>query len=181
MIVLGHSQRRRDMQKIVTLSNGTEVECQAVSVYLAIDVAHRLKIVEPIAPEKNIFPGSAEKIAYGEDDDAPEWLAYKVKLADYEDKNDQFTRSFHWYAGVIRWKLPGSKKFVSTPPKDWTMPPIVQDLNMFTPALDPRRIAYIKYELLVNAENLNAVFDVIYGGTLLSSTEVDDAVNSFPN
>ena len=169
------------MQKIVTLSNGTEVDCQAVSVYLAIDVAHRLKIVEPIAPEKSIMPGSAEKIAYDKDDDAPEWLEYKAELADYEDKNDQFVRTFHWYAGVTRWKLPDSKKFVSTPPKDWTMPSIVQDLNMFTPALDPRRIAYIKYELLVNTADMNAVFDVIYGGTLLSSTEVDDAVNSFPN
>jgi len=169
------------MQKIVTLSNGTEVDCQTVSVYLAIDVAHRLKIVEPEAPQKSIMPGSAEKIDYDKSDDAPEWLAYKAELADYEDKNDQFARTFHWYAGVTRWKLPDSKKFVSTPPKDWVMPPIVQDLSMFTPALDPRRIAYIKYELLVNAADLNAVFDVIYGGTLLSSTEVDDAVNSFPN
>ena len=169
------------MQKVVTLSNETEVECQTVSVYLAIDVAHKLGIVEPEMPEKSILPGSAEKIAYEDDDDAPEWLTYKVKLAEYEERNDQFARTFHWYTGVTRWKLAGSKKFVSTPPKDWTMPPIVQDLRMFTPSLDPRRVAYIKYELLANAADLNAVFDVIYGGTLLSSAEVDDAVNSFPN
>jgi len=169
------------MQKIVTLSNGTEIECQPVSVYLAIDVAHVLGIVMPEAPEKSIMPGSAEKIAYEKDDDAPEWLAYKVKLAEYEERNDRFARSFPWYTGVIRWKLPGSKKFVSTPPKDWTMPPIVQSLNMFTLALDPERVAYIKYELLANSADLNAVFNVIHEGRLLSSTEVDDAVNSFPN
>ena len=169
------------MQKIVTLSNGTEVECQQVSVYLAIDVARKLRIIEPVAPEKSIIPGGAEKIAYEEDNDAPEWLAYKIKLADYNERNEQFAQTFHWDTGVTRWKLAGSKKFVSDPPKNWTMPPIVQSLEMFTPSLNPRRVAYIKYELLANVADLNAVFDVIYGGTLLSSTEVDDAVNSFPN
>ena len=169
------------MQRIVTLSNGTEVECQPVSVYLAIDVARVLGIVEPEAPEKSIILGGPEKIAYEENDDAPEWLEYKVELAEYEKKNDRFARSFPWHTGVTQWKLSGSKKFVKSPPKDWTMPPIVWDLKLFTPSLDPRRVAYIKYELLANADDLNAVFSVIHEGRLLASTEVDDAVNSFPN
>ena len=169
------------MQRIVTLSNGTEVECQPVSVYLAIDVARVLGIVGPEAPEKSIIPGGPEKIAYQDDDDAPEWLAYKIELMVYEARNNRFARSFHWHTGVIQWKLAGSKKFVKSPPKDWTMPPIVNELKMFTPSLDARRVAYIKYELLANADDLNVVFSVIHEGRLLASTEVDDAVNSFPN
>ena len=169
------------MKRIVILSNGAEVECQPVSIYLAIDVQRVLGIVEPEAPEKSLIPGGAEKIAYQDDDDAPEWLAYKVELADYEVRNERFARSFSWHTGVTQWKLSGSKKFVKSPPKDWDMPSIVWDLKMFTPSLDPRRVAYIKYELLAEVEDLNAVFSVIHEGRLLSSDEVDDAVNSFPN
>ena len=169
------------MKEIVTLSDGTEVECSPVSVYLAIDVASMLGIAEPERPTKDLGGAakSTEQIPYEEDDDDPKWIAYKAALAEYEKKDGQFSRSFHWATGVIRWKLAGTKKFVNAPPKGWTVPPIVESIEMFSPELDPRRVAYIKYELLVNTADANAVAEVVYGGVLLSSAEVDDAVKSF--
>ena len=169
------------MKEIVTLSDGTEVECQAVSVYMAIDVANVLGIVEPEKPMKALggIIKSSEKVAYAEDSTEPEWLQYKAAMVEYVQRNERFSRSFHWHTGVVRWKLAGTKKFVSAPPKNWAMPPIVESVQMFSPELDPRRVAYIKYELLVNTADLNTVLEVVYGGALLSSIEVDDAVKSF--
>jgi len=169
------------MKEIVTLSNGAEVECQPVSVYLAIDVANELGIVEPERPTKDLGGAakSTEQIPYEEDDNDPKWVEYKTALAEYEKRDRQFSKSFHWHSGVTRWKLAGTKKFVNAPPKSWVMPPIIETVKMFSPELDPRRVAYIKYELLVNTADAHAVAEVVYGGTLLSSAEVDDAVKSF--
>jgi len=169
------------MKEIVTLSNGTEVECSPVSVYLAIDVANVLGIVEPEKPTKDLggIARSTEQVPYDEDDDDPKWVEYKAALAEYKKRNGQFSRSFHWATGITRWKLAGTKKFVNTPPKSWVTPSIVETVEMFSPELDPRRVAYIKYELLVNTADANAVAEVVYGGVLLSSAEVDDAVKSF--
>ena len=169
------------MKEIVTLSNGTEVECSPVSVYMAIDVANVLGIVEPEKPTKALggIAKSTEQVPYAEDDDDPKWVEYKFALAEYEKRDGQFSRSFHWATGVTRWKPAGTKKFVNAPPKSWALPPIVDAIEMFSPELDPRRVAYIKYELLANTADANTVIEVVYGGALLSSAEVDDAVKSF--
>ncbi len=169
------------MKEIVTLSNGTEVECQAVSAFLGIDVANALGIIEPEKPTKTLggVAKSKEPTPYAEDSTDPEWLQYKTAMVEYEERGEQFGASFHWGEGVIRWKLAGSKKFTTAPPKSWVVSPIIESLKIFSPELDPRRLAYIKYELLIKSADHLAVLKVITGGALLSSAEVDDAIKSF--
>ena len=87
------------MKEIVTLSNGTEVECRAVSAFLGIDVANAMGIVEPEKPTKTLggVAKSKEPAPYAEDSTDPEWLQYKAAVVEYEQKSEQFSISFHWH------------------------------------------------------------------------------------
>jgi len=172
------------MEKIVTLSDGTEVKCFVVPVWMVVDVERTLEIVRPEEPKKkvkSIVAGHTEEIPYTEDDTDPEWLEYKNALAEYQKEDERFTTGFVWDAGVVGWKLPGKKKFTSDPPSDWVTPPVLERMKIFSSHVDARRVSYIKYGLLTEVKDTNTVAQVIYGGALLSSEEVDGAVNSFPS
>jgi len=169
------------MNKTVTLSSGAEVECFTVPIWMTIDVQRAVGIIEPERPVKKIksIAGHVEEVPYGEGDEAPEWIQYQADLKAYQEEEERFTRSFMWDTGVVRWRLKGNKKFVTTPPKDYVVPPVLERVKMFSEFVDARRVAYIKYTLLANIADTQLISEIIYGGVLLSSKEVDDAVSSF--
>jgi len=169
------------MNKVITLSDGTEVECYSVPPYMIIDAQRKVGIAQPIPPEQEVMSaaGHIEKFPYDEDSDDPIWLQYKESLAAFEAASMNFCNGFMWDAGVTRWRTPDSKKWEIDPPKDYVLPRPLQRLEMYHPCVDARRVGYIKYALIKDPGDNGKILQFLYEGDSLSSSEVDGAVESF--
>jgi len=169
------------MNKVITLSDGTEVECYSVPPYMIIDAQRKVGIIQPQEPVQKVksAAGHIEEFPYDEDSDDPVWIQYKEELAVFENASVNFCNGFMWDAGVARWRKSGSKKWETDPPKDYELPRPLQRLELYHPCVDGRRVGYIKYELVREPSDNSKILRFLYEGDSLSSSEVDGAIESF--
>jgi hypothetical protein len=129
--------------------------------------------------------GAIEELFY--DDDAPEIVEWKAENERRAAARMQLYRLLRWQVGVISWKLPGKKRFITTLPKGWQIPaswkPLIeiQGWNKFKGLIEPRHLAYVYYDLCGLTDDSNLVQEELTLTAPLTRSEVDAAQDTFPS
>lgn len=168
----------------ITLDNGATLRLVDVPTMLTMDaMGHYEELNYPEKPGQVSYPtatGTNEtREAKLGDKSYDEW---KIKCDAVEELRNRFMQDFPWQEGIISWKLADEKKFASQPLKGWKIPErYVKYGAKFSELLDTRKLAYLRYVICASVQNYNEIWKLINRGMLITKSEVDDAVESFPS
>lgn len=113
-----------------------------------------------------------------------EYKDWEAECQRIETERERYQQSLPWEDGIVAWKFPDDKKWYTETPKDYAMPRTLQrmmkEVGGWSPYLDNRRIAYVRFVLLRNPADTTKVMQKIYGSAPLADMEVDAAVEGFP-
>lgn len=165
----------------VTLDNGATLRLVDVPTMLTMDAMARFEeLAYPEAPKDvqiKTRVGIETRAAREGDPMYDEWKALTDAV---DERRNRFLQDFPWQEGVVSWKLKGAKKFTSQPPKGWKVPERYVNYGApFSPLLDTRKLAYLRYVVCGSIQNYNEVWRLINKGMLITQSEVDDAVEMF--
>lgn len=164
----------------IKLSDGTLVRVNTVPWMLIFDTANlhpAFKVPDAPLDEIKTKGGHIETppLLPGN----PKYDEWKVEADRIEEERFKFQNHAMWDEGVKEWKLAGTKKWESQPPSDYVVPKMLDSVGAFSPYLDNRRIAYVRYEVCKTIQNVNTVMHALTEGMPLASTEVESAVEGF--
>ena len=163
----------------IKLSDGTLMRIDTVPWILLFDAMNlhpALKVPDPPLDEIKTKSGIERPPMLPGNPKYEEW---KVEADKIEAERDKFQNHAMWDEGIKEWKLAGAKKWESQPPSDYTIPRMLEQVGGFSPYLDNRRIAYIRYVVCKTMQDINLVMRTLMSGMPLTSTEVEGAVEGF--
>lgn len=167
----------------ITLSNGNVVRVERVPYAIGYDIMDKIPELrfpdEPVVEVKTMKGKSTE--THPADKDSQEWKDYVSARKDVESARMAFGTYVLWQEGIIEWQLAGTDTWHSQPPQDYQMPRILADVGGFAPYLDNRRIAYVRYSVCQNMQDVLKLSGVVLNGMPLTEAEVDAAVEGFPS
>lgn len=112
-----------------------------------------------------------------------EYKDWQAECARIEAERDRYQQALPWEDGIVAWKFPDSDEWHTDPPKDYVVPRTMQRMmdeqGGWSPYLNNRRIAYVRFVLLRNPNDITLVMKSIYAGAPLTDVEVDAAVEGF--
>jgi len=171
------------MQKEIVLSSGIVVRARPVPPLLVGKVVTtRPDLRAPMAPlvEVKGVAGTEIMPARPGEREYEEWVQ---KCAELKIIRDALQDNFIWNYGVVDWKHPGTKKFVTEPPKNWKVPELLSKFGLAPKTGDEleRRLIYIQTVILATPEGLEILQDVVLGETTaISEPEVGVITDMFP-
>jgi hypothetical protein len=168
--------------KELVLSNGVKVKCQAVPMTLSFDIAFN-------HPELQLPDEPVDEVKTGKKQDkielvpsprgSPKYKAWQETTAKVEADRMELQRWIPWQEGILEWQWPDDE-WVSEAPSDYQVPRMIKStIGTYSPYLDNERIAYVRYVLCEQIQDMNAVMEVILSGLPLTTEEVDITASSF--
>jgi len=171
------------MQKEVVQSSGIVVRARPVPPLLVGKVVTtRPDLQSPMPPlvEVKGVAGTEIMAARPGEREYEEWVQ---KCAELKIIRDALQDNFIWNYGVVDWKHPGTKKFVTEPPKDWKVPELLSKFGLAPKTDDElgQRLIYIQTVILATPEDLESIQDVVLGETTtITEPEVGVITDMFP-
>lgn len=173
----------------VTLSTGVVMRVDALAILYGYEMAGMLPGLRmPPVPMQEVREGKPPNVITRKVEmprDNKEYKDWEAECARIQEERDRYQQNIPWEDGIIAWKFPDSDEWHTEPPQDYTMPRtmkrMMEEVGGWSPYLDNRRIAYVRFVLLRNPADTTMVMQKIYGGAPLTDQEVDAAVEGFPS
>jgi len=173
--------------KEVELSTGVVMRVDELAILYGYEMAGML-------PELRLPPVPMQEVKEGK---PPNQITRTVEMPkenkEYKDweaecerintERDRYQQNLPWEDGIIAWRLPDDDEWRTEPPKDYVVPRTMKRMmdqeGGWSPYLDNRRIAYVRFVLLRNPADTTKIMQSIYAGAPLTTTEVDAATEGF--
>ncbi len=166
----------------ITLSNGTVVHIEPTPFAIGFDLMNKIPELrypdEPVGTVKTLKGRASETVALSHD--SPEWKEYETARREVDEARASFNQYLPWQEGVLEWKLADNEKWQHDVPKGYSMPRMLEQAGGFSPLLDNKRIAYIRYVVCKGMDDVLKLTNALLSGMPITEEEVESAVEGFP-
>lgn len=144
----------------VKLNSGWRVRCRVVPPLAFRGLMDKPEFWYPPLPVVKIKVQKGTKTeTVPAPDGSPEYIEYQDAIRRIERNKEQMMRWFCYAYGVMDWVQGAGTKWSKEPPKNWEIDPVIVEMVGIDDM--PKRTAFIMYELLGTASDLEAVDEVI--------------------